>query len=108
MLASKGANVMINGLGTPAEIKDAQAKIAKHNVTVKYNGANLMNANEVEALVKDTVAQFGSVDILVNNAGPSCSIAAVANSSQASSTLHLLVQHSAIIIGACMPLTRCR
>lgn len=65
---------MINGLGTPAEIKDAQAKIAKHNVTVKYNGANLMNANEVEALVKDTVAQLGSVDILVNNAGPSCSL----------------------------------
>lgn len=62
---------MINGLGTPAEIKDAQSKIAKHNVTVKYNGANLINPSEVEALVKDTVTQFGAIDILVNNAGAS-------------------------------------
>lgn len=69
VLASHGANVMINGLGSQAEIKAAQDKLTKHNVRVAYNGANLINPNEVEELVKATVSQFGSVDILVNNAG---------------------------------------
>ena len=92
VLASHGANVMINGLGSQAEIKAAQEKLMKHNVRVAYNGANLINPSEVEELVKATVSQFGSVDILVNNAG-SCTapVPLTYDYSQAFNTLHLLV-----------------
>lgn len=61
---------MLNGLGNATEIDQLQKKLAtQHNVQVKYNGADLIKASEVEMLVKDTVAQFKSIDILVSNAG---------------------------------------
>jgi 3-hydroxybutyrate dehydrogenase len=69
-LASKGANVVINGLGDPGEIEAARAGIAKdYGVQCTYSDANMMVPEQIRKMIGDAVAKFGSVDILVNNAG---------------------------------------
>jgi 3-hydroxybutyrate dehydrogenase len=69
-LAARGANVMLNGFGEPAEIKAICARLAKaYGVRVEHHGADMSKAAEIEAMMKSTEASFGAVDILVNNAG---------------------------------------
>ncbi|WP_136680454.1 3-hydroxybutyrate dehydrogenase [Neptunomonas sp. XY-337] len=69
-LAEQGANVMINGLGDPAENEAIRASIeADFGVKALFSPANMLKANEIQAMVQEAQAQFGSVDILVNNAG---------------------------------------
>lgn len=68
--AAEGANIMLNGFGDAAEIEKDRAAIEKDfGVKAGYNGADLTNPIEVEALVKDTVETLGGLHILVNNAG---------------------------------------
>src|SRR5512133_2560081 len=68
--ARNGAHVVLNGFGDPAEVERTRAKLAAdHGVTVHYDGADLMKADAVEAMMKRALEAFGSVDILVNNAG---------------------------------------
>jgi 3-hydroxybutyrate dehydrogenase len=68
--ASKGANVVINGLGDADEIEAARAGIAKDfGVQCTYSDANMMVPEQIRKMINDAVAKFGSVDILVNNAG---------------------------------------
>ncbi|RVU31443.1 3-hydroxybutyrate dehydrogenase [Neptunomonas marina] len=69
-LAEQGANVMINGLGDPAENEAIRASIeADFGVKALFSPANMLKADEIQAMVQEAQAQFGSVDILVNNAG---------------------------------------
>jgi 3-hydroxybutyrate dehydrogenase len=70
-LTQAGADVIINGLGEPAEIKRVCAELEKGSSfsRVAYNGANLMDGSQARKLAEDTIADFGRVDILVNNAG---------------------------------------
>jgi 3-hydroxybutyrate dehydrogenase len=69
-LASRGANVILNGFGEKSEIERLRARIADtHRVTVKYDGADMSRGDAIEAMMKAAVAEFGSVDVLVNNAG---------------------------------------
>ena len=70
-LAQSGADVVINGLGAPAEIERVLAELEHDHPQsrVVYNGANLMKGDDAAALVEQTIAGFGRVDILVNNAG---------------------------------------
>src|SRR5712691_1274467 len=59
--AQDGANVMINGFGTPAEIEKERAGIEKDfGVKAIYSPADMTKTAETT---------LGSVDILVNNAG---------------------------------------
>src|SRR3982751_3016875 len=70
-LAQAGADVVINGLGDPAEIEHVLGELEREfpgNRTV-YNGANLMKGAEAAGLIEQTIAGFGRIDILVNNAG---------------------------------------
>jgi 3-hydroxybutyrate dehydrogenase len=68
--AKSGLNVMLNGLGDPAEIERVRSGLAAETgVDVRYDGANLMKGAEVEGLVQRTQAAFGRLDVLVNNAG---------------------------------------
>jgi len=68
--ASKGANVVINGLGDADEIEAVRAGIAKDfGVQCTYSDANMMVPEQIRKMINDAVAKFGSVDILVNNAG---------------------------------------
>ena len=69
-LAEAGADVVLNGLGDPAEIERVRAELAEGAAgRISYNGANLIRADEAAGLVEETLVEFGRVDILVNNAG---------------------------------------
>lgn len=69
-LASKGARVMLNGMGDPAEIEKLRADMAaEFGVHVAFNGADLTKPEAIEALITDTATTLGGPDILVNNAG---------------------------------------
>ncbi|HRF53976.1 MAG TPA: 3-hydroxybutyrate dehydrogenase [Aquimonas sp.] len=67
--AKAGYAVMLNGLGTPAQIDEARALVAAHGVAVDYHPADLSQPEEIEAMVRATAARFGQIDVLVNNAG---------------------------------------
>lgn len=69
-LAGAGVHVMLNGFGDAAEIEKTRAMLeAKHGVKVRYNGANISKADQVESLIQAAAKELGSIDILVNNAG---------------------------------------
>jgi len=76
-LAKRGAKVVINDLGgskdgTGGSSEAAQSVVAEIEALggeAIANGANVAKYDEVEALVKQTMEQWGRVDILVNNAG---------------------------------------
>lgn len=68
-LAKQGAKVVVNYAGNEAkanEVVDEIKNLGSEAVAVR---ANVADAEEVTAMVKQTVDTFGQVDILVNNAG---------------------------------------
>jgi len=69
-LAAQGAKIMLNGFGDAAEIEKVRSGLAaEHGVEVRFNGADLTKADQIEALFKEIDDTLGGVDILVNNAG---------------------------------------
>jgi 3-hydroxybutyrate dehydrogenase len=68
-LASAGANVVINGFGTPDEISRVESELKNHNVRTLYHGADMSQPAAIEAMIRAAESSFGQVDILVNNAG---------------------------------------
>ena len=76
-LAKRGAKVVINDLGGATDGTGGSSDAAKAVVAeiealggeAIANGANVARYDEVEAMVKQAVDQWGRVDILVNNAG---------------------------------------
>ena len=68
--AGIGANVVINGFGTPEEIEAAKAKVgAQGDGRVVYHGADMTKPEEIADLIETANREFGGVDVLVNNAG---------------------------------------
>jgi 3-hydroxybutyrate dehydrogenase len=69
-LAAEGADIMMNGFASQADIDRERAAIENDfGVRVGYSGADLSKAAAVRQMVADTLAALGEVDILVNNAG---------------------------------------
>lgn len=76
-LAKRGAKVVVNDLGGAKDGTGASSEAARSVVAeieaaggeAIANGANVADYAEVEAMVQQTVDQWGRVDILVNNAG---------------------------------------
>jgi len=69
-LAEAGSHVMLNGFGDAAEIEKIRREMEnRHQVKMRFSGANMMNPEEITAMIHETEQQLGSVDILVNNAG---------------------------------------
>jgi 3-hydroxybutyrate dehydrogenase len=69
-LGKVGMNVMLNGLGDPAQIEDTRASLeAETGSLIGFHGADMSQPAEIAALVAATRAQLGPVDIVVNNAG---------------------------------------
>ncbi len=69
-LAYCGATIILNGLGEPDQIEaDRAALAAETGAKVAFEGANLLHASEITAMVDRIEADHGTVDILINNAG---------------------------------------
>lgn len=68
--AAQGANIILNGFGDAAEIEALRAELARTpGVQVRYQGADMSQQADIEAMMADVLAEFGCIDLLVNNAG---------------------------------------
>jgi glucose 1-dehydrogenase len=68
-LADAGATVVVNHPNVPAPAEEIVGKIKSNGGTAIALGADVSKEDEVVAMFRDIVAQFGTVDILVANAG---------------------------------------
>ena len=69
-LAFEGASLMINGFGDPDEIEGIRRELENSSGTqVMHDGADLGDADAIEAMVKRCGHELTAPDILVNNAG---------------------------------------
>ena len=68
--AGAGANIVLNGIGAPADVEKARLAI-EHDFGVKavYSPANMAESTEIADMVSLAEKTFGRVDVLVNNAG---------------------------------------
>ena len=65
-MGAAGADVVVNGLGSRAEIDAAVATVKRTSSgQVRFSDADMRDADAIEAMIADQ----GRVDILVNNAG---------------------------------------
>jgi 3-hydroxybutyrate dehydrogenase len=68
--AAAGANLIVNGFGDPAENEKLRTRLAtQYNVKVLFDGADMSQPAQIEAMMKRAIESFGAVDVLVNNAG---------------------------------------
>lgn len=67
--AKAGADIALNGFGTPDEIDAEVARLRELGGRVEHFGSDMSNGAEAEAFVHRVIAKLGSCDILVNNAG---------------------------------------
>ncbi|RIM05303.1 3-oxoacyl-[acyl-carrier-protein] reductase [Staphylococcus chromogenes] len=68
-LAEEGYNVAVNYAGNKEKAEEVVNQIKEKDVEAFAIQANVSNPDEVKAMIKEVVNQFGSVDVLVNNAG---------------------------------------
>ena len=69
-LAAGGANLVLNGFGDAIEIEKMRDEMAREcGVTVVHDGADMTKPEQIEAMMNNAIARFGSIDVLVNNAG---------------------------------------
>ena len=68
--AAAGAKLVINGFGPADETETTRTRLAStFGVEVAYDGADMSNPEDIEAMMLGTLTRFGRLDILVNNAG---------------------------------------
>ena len=69
-VAAGGGNVVLNGLGDPAEIERTRADLeASSGVRVLYHPADMTRGEEIADMIAFAERELGRLDILVNNAG---------------------------------------
>jgi 3-hydroxybutyrate dehydrogenase len=69
-LAREGANVMLNGFGDKAAVEALRSGLEKSSgAKVRYHGADMTQAAQIDDLIATAERELGAVDILVNNAG---------------------------------------
>jgi NAD(P)-dependent dehydrogenase (short-subunit alcohol dehydrogenase family) len=65
--AGAGANVMLNGIGSPADIEKTRSAIENDfGVKAMYSPANIGEPTEVANMIAIAEKTFGRVDVLVN------------------------------------------
>lgn len=70
MLASEGADIVLNGFGDAGEIEEIREGIEETSgVRAIHSGADLTKPDQIEALMSEASEALGGVDILINNAG---------------------------------------
>jgi 3-hydroxybutyrate dehydrogenase len=68
--AKAGMDVTLNGLGDAAQIEKIRSGLEREaGVSVRYDGANLMQADACAGMIESSIGAFGRLDVLVNNAG---------------------------------------
>ncbi len=68
--ARAGMDVTLNGLGDQGEIESMRAALERETgVSVRYDGANLMEADACARMIETAIGAHGRLDVLVNNAG---------------------------------------
>ena len=68
--AGAGANIVLNGMGAPADIEKERSGIEKEfGVKALYSGADMTKPDQIAAMVQHAEKDLGSVDVLINNAG---------------------------------------
>jgi len=67
--AAEGAHVAVNYLPGGTRAADAQAEIAAFPTSALAVPGDVSKREDVEKMVRDTVAKFGRLDIAINNAG---------------------------------------
>ncbi|MBU5841643.1 SDR family NAD(P)-dependent oxidoreductase, partial [Vibrio cholerae O1] len=65
-LAEEGYNVAVNYAGSKEKAEAVVEEIKAKNVASFSIQANVADADEVKAMIKEVVSQFGSLDFLVN------------------------------------------
>ncbi|HAR4781156.1 TPA: 3-oxoacyl-[acyl-carrier-protein] reductase [Staphylococcus aureus] len=68
-LAEEGYNVAVNYAGSKEKAEAVVEEIKAKGVDSFAIQANVADADEVKAMIKEVVSQFGSLYVLVNNAG---------------------------------------
>ncbi|HHA6147253.1 TPA: 3-oxoacyl-[acyl-carrier-protein] reductase [Staphylococcus aureus] len=68
-LSEEGYNVAVNYAGSKEKAEAVVEEIKAKGVDSFAIQANVADADEVKAMIKEVVSQFGSLDVLVNNAG---------------------------------------
>ncbi|HDL4484431.1 3-oxoacyl-[acyl-carrier-protein] reductase [Staphylococcus aureus] len=68
-LAEEGYNVAVNYASSKEKAEAVVEEIKAKGVDSFAIQANVADADEVKAMIKEVVSQFGSLDVLVNNAG---------------------------------------
>lgn len=68
-LAEEGYNVAVNYAGSKEKAEAVVEEIKTKGVDSFAIQANVADADDVKAMIKEVVSQFGSLDVLVNNAG---------------------------------------
>ena len=69
-VAAGGGDVVLNGLGDPAEIERTRADLeASSGVRVLYHPADMTRGDEIADMIAFADRELGRLDILVNNAG---------------------------------------
>src|SRR5712672_316326 len=68
--AGAGANIVLNGMGAPADIEKERAAIeSDFQVKAVHSPADMTKPAEIAGMIGLGEKTFGSVDVLVNNAG---------------------------------------
>lgn len=68
-LASLGCDVAINYAGNTQKAEETLEAAKSYGVNAKIYQANVANYEEVEAMTKQVIKDFGHLDIIINNAG---------------------------------------
>lgn len=68
-LGKQGANVAVNYAGNEAKADEVVQELKALGVEAFKIQADVSNEDQVKAMIKETVSQFGAIDILINNAG---------------------------------------
>lgn len=68
-LGEEGYNVVVNYAGNKEKAEEVVSEIKTFGVDAFAIQANVSEQEEVKAMIKETLNQFGTIDVLVNNAG---------------------------------------
>lgn len=68
--ARQNCQVVLNGLGSAEDIEAKRQEIQQlAGIPAHFSAANMLSAEQIRGMVRETIDRFGTLDVLVNNAG---------------------------------------